>query len=66
MKQKTKSLSSLKKRIRRSAGGKFIHGRCGRNHNNGSKSKRRKRGLRVPAVCEGRLGERMSELVPYK
>jgi ribosomal protein L35 len=66
MKQKTKSLSSLKKRIKRSAGGKFIHRGCGVSHNNGSKSKRRKRGLHVPAVCEGRLGERMRELAPYK
>ena len=66
MKQKTKSLSSLKKRIKRSAGGKFIHRGCGISHNNASKSKRRKRGLHVPMVCEGRLGERMSELVPYK
>jgi ribosomal protein L35 len=66
MKQKTKSLSSLKKRIKRSAGGKFIHRGCGMNHNNGSKSKRRKRGLHVQIVCEGRLGQRVSELVPYK
>ena len=66
MKQKTKSLSSLKKRIKRSGGGKFLHRGSNRSHNNGSKSKRRKRGLHVPTVCEGRLNERMSELVPYK
>jgi ribosomal protein L35 len=66
MKQKTKSLSSLKKRIKRSAGGKFLHRGSNRSHNNGSKSKRRKRGLHVPAVLEGRLAQRVSELVPYK
>ncbi len=66
MKQKTKSLSSLKKRIKRSAGGKFLHRGSNRSHNNASKSKRRKRGLHVPAVLEGRLAKRVSELVPYK
>ena len=66
MKNKTKSLSSLKKRIKRTAGGKFIHRGCGKSHNNASKSKRRKRGLHVPAVLEGRLAQRVSELVPYK
>jgi ribosomal protein L35 len=66
MKQKTKTLSSLKKRVKRSAGGKLIHRGCGRNHNNGSKSKRRKRGLQVPVVLKGRLAKRVSELVPYK
>jgi ribosomal protein L35 len=66
MKNKTKSLSSLKKRIKRSAGGKFIHRGCGTSHNNASKSKRRKRGLHIATACEGRLNERMSELVPYK
>jgi len=66
MKQKTKSLSSLKKRIKRTAGGKFIHRGSGRSHNNGCKSKRRKRNSHVPATFEGRLGERVRELVPYK
>ena len=66
MKQKTKSLSSLKKRVKRSAGGKFFHRGSNRSHNNASKSKRRKRGLHVPAVLEGRLAQRVSELVPYK
>lgn len=66
MKQKTKTLSSLKKRIKRSAGGKLMHRGCGTSHNNGSKSKRRKRGLHAPAVLEGSLAKRVSELVPYK
>jgi len=66
MKQKTKSLSSLKKRVRRSAGGKFLHRGSNRSHNNASKSKRRKRGLSVPTVLEGSLAKRVSELVPYK
>jgi len=66
MKQKTKSLSSLKKRIKRSAGGKLMHRGSNRSHNNGSKSKRRKRSLQVPAALEGRLAQRVGELVPYK
>ena len=66
MKQKIKTLSSLKKRVKRSAGGKFTHHGSCRSHNNSSKSKRRKRGLHVPAVLEGRLAKRVSELVPYK
>jgi ribosomal protein L35 len=66
MKQKTKTLSSLKKRIKRSAGGKFLHRGSNRSHNNGSKSKRRKRGLNVPAALKGRLAQRVSELAPYK
>lgn len=66
MKQKTKSLSSLKKRIRRSAGGKFLYRNSNRSHNNSSKSKRRKRGLHVPSVLEGTRAKRISELVPYK
>jgi len=66
MKQKTKTLSSLKKRVKRSAGGKYFHRGCGTSHNNASKSRRRKRGLHVPAVLEGRLAQRVSELVPYK
>lgn len=66
MKQKTKSLSSLKKRIKRSAGGKFLHRGGGTSHNNAYKSKRRRRALHVPAVLEGRLAKRVSELVPYK
>jgi len=66
MKQKTKSLSSLKKRVRRSAGGKFLHRGSNRSHNNASKSKRRKRGLSVPTVLEGSLAKRVGELVPYK
>ncbi len=66
MKQKTKTLSSLKKRIKRSAGGKFFHRGSNRSHNNACKSKRRKRGLHVPSVLEGRLAKRVSELVPYK
>jgi large subunit ribosomal protein L35 len=63
---KMKTLSSLKKRIKRSARGKFIHGRAGTSHNNASKSKRRKRGLHSPAVLSGSLAHRVSRLVPYK
>ncbi|HTW91861.1 MAG TPA: 50S ribosomal protein L35 [bacterium] len=66
MKQKTKSLSSLKKRIKRTAGGKFLYRNSNRSHNNSSKSKRRKRGLNVPTVLDGERARRLSELVPYK
>jgi ribosomal protein L35 len=66
MKQKTKTLSSLKKRIKRSAGGKFSYRASNRSHNNSCKSKRRKRSLSVPSVLEGRRARRISELVPYK
>ncbi|MBN2464163.1 50S ribosomal protein L35 [candidate division WOR-3 bacterium] len=66
MKQKTKTLSSLKKRIKRSAGGKLLHRGSNRSHNNGSKSKRRKRSLHVPAALEGGLAQRIRQLVPYK
>jgi ribosomal protein L35 len=66
MKQKVKSLSSLKKRIRRSAGGKFMHKRGGTNHNNACKSKRRKRVLNATAVLTKEQGRRMAKLVPYK
>lgn len=63
---KTKSLSSLKKRIKRSAGGKFVHRRSGTSHNNMSKSKRRKRQLHTPAVARGKLARRIRALVPHK
>jgi ribosomal protein L35 len=63
---KTKSLSSLKKRIKRSAGGKFVHSRCGTSHNNMSKSKRRKRQLHTKSVATGALAHRVRALVPYK
>ncbi len=66
MKQKLKSLSSLKKRIKRSAGGKFLHKRSGRSHNNACKSKRRKRLLNRPAVLTPEQGKRIAKLVPYK
>jgi ribosomal protein L35 len=66
MKQKMKSLSSLKKRVKRSAGGKFLHAPCGTSHNNGSKSKRQKRRLHVAATVERSLNERMRRLLPYK
>jgi large subunit ribosomal protein L35 len=63
--RKMKSLSSLKKRIRRSAGGKFVHRRSGTSHNNACKSKRRKRRLHTPAAASGGLHRRVRQLVPY-
>ena len=66
MKQKTKSLSSLKKRIKKTASGKFLVHRCGTSHNNACKSKRRKRVLNDAAVLDGDRARRMQKLVPYK
>jgi ribosomal protein L35 len=66
MKQKVKSLSSLKKRVKRSARGKFLHSPCGTSHNNGSKSTKQKRRLHSAKRVEKSLNKRMSELVPYK
>lgn len=63
---KTKSLSSLKKRVKQTARGKYKHGRCGTSHNNTSKSKRRKRQLHTPAVVSGAPARRVRELVPHK
>ncbi len=63
---KMKSLSSLKKRIKRSKGGKFVHARSGTSHNNASKSKRRKRRLHTPAGLSRKVGKRLERLVPYK
>lgn len=63
---KRKSLSSLKKRVRRSAGGKYIHSRSGTSHNNSCKSKRQKRRLHTAAVAGPSLERRLRELVPYK
>ena len=63
---KMKSLSSLKKRIKRSKGGKFVHRRSGTSHNNASKSKRRKRRLHTPASLSKKVGKRLERLVPYK
>lgn len=62
---KLKSLSSLKKRIKRSARGKFVHRRSGTSHNNASKSKRRKRRLHSAAVAHGGLHKRVRQMVPY-
>ncbi|MEO0079026.1 MAG: bL35 family ribosomal protein [candidate division WOR-3 bacterium] len=63
---KQRSLSSLKKRVKRTARGKFVHRRSGTSHNNASKSKRRKRVLHSPAVFKGTLAKRVATLVPYK
>ncbi len=63
---KQRSLSSLKKRVKRTARGKYVHRRCGTSHNNASKSKRRKRLLHKPSVLKGSLAGRVATLVPYK
>jgi ribosomal protein L35 len=66
MKQKTKSLSSLKKRVKSSSTGKLMHKRSGSSHNNLCKSRRRKRRLNVPAVATEKVSKRLRTLVPYK
>jgi ribosomal protein L35 len=63
---KQRSLSSLKKRIKRTARGKFVHRRSGTSHNNASKSKRRKRVLHAQSALKGTLAKRVATLVPYK
>ncbi len=66
MKTKMKSLSSLKKRVKKTAGGKYVHRHGGTNHNNGCKSKRRKRNLHSPVTATTTQAKRMKQLVPYK
>lgn len=63
--RKMKSLSSLKKRVRRTAGGSYVHRPCGTSHNNQSKSKSRKRRLHVPVVASSARQRQLKRLVPY-
>ncbi|MBM3322116.1 50S ribosomal protein L35 [candidate division WOR-3 bacterium] len=63
---KQRSLSSLKKRIKRTARGKYVHRRSGTSHNNSSKSKRRKRVLHTQSALKGTLAGRVATLIPYK
>ena len=66
MKQKLKSLSSLKKRVRSSSTGKLMHKRAGSSHNNLYKSRRRKRRLNVTSTATEKVSKRLRTLVPYK
>ncbi len=65
MKTKMKSLSSLKKRVKKTGSGKYLHRHGGANHNNGCKSKRRKRNLGAPVVATVTQAKRIKKLVPY-
>jgi ribosomal protein L35 len=63
---KIKTLSSLKRRVKKTAKGKYLHGHPGTNHNNGSKTKRQKRRLRQPGTTTGTRQRRLKALAPYK
>jgi len=65
MKLKLKSLSSLKKRMKKTATGKFVHTRCGTSHNNSCKNSRRKRRLHRPAVADKTMVKALKMLLPY-
>jgi ribosomal protein L35 len=66
MKRKKKTLSSLKKRVKKTATGKYVHRSSGTNHNNGCKSSRRKRALHVPVSANRTQANRLKKLAPYK
>ncbi|MGQ9707519.1 MAG: large ribosomal subunit protein bL35 [bacterium] len=65
MKTKLKTVSSLKKRVKRSATGKFLHRRSGTNHNNRVKNSRRKRWLHRTAVTDKTKVKALKRLIPY-
>ncbi|MEO0005047.1 MAG: 50S ribosomal protein L35 [candidate division WOR-3 bacterium] len=65
MKRKLKTLSALKKRVKKSATGKFLHRRSGTSHNNSVKNSRRKRWLHRPAVVDSTKVKALKRLVPY-
>ena len=62
---KIKTVSSLKKRIKKTGKGKFMHGHAGTSHNNACKSKSRKRRLRKPTEVGKTGSKRLKQLVPY-
>jgi ribosomal protein L35 len=63
---KQKTLSGLKRRVKKTARGKYLHGHPGTNHNNGCKSKRQKRRLRQAGTTTGSQQRRLKALAPYK
>jgi len=63
--KKIKSVSSLKKRIKKSATGKFLHRRSGTSHNNRVKNSRRKRWLHRTAVADKTKAKALKRLIPY-
>ena len=62
---KMKSVSSLKKRIKKTGRGKFFHGHSGTSHNNACKSKSQKRRLRTPSEVTKTEAKRLTQLLPY-
>ncbi|MFO7675033.1 MAG: bL35 family ribosomal protein [bacterium] len=66
MKHKQKTLSSLKRRVKKTGTGKYKFFSGGMNHNNGCKSNAQKRRLRKARIAEGGLAARVKKLVPYK
>jgi large subunit ribosomal protein L35 len=66
MKNKQKTLSSLKRRVKRTGTGKFKFHSGGTNHNNGSKSRAQKRRLHTAKTARDGLAARIKQLVPYK
>lgn len=65
MKIKLKTVSSLKKRVKKTATGKFIHAHSGTSHNNSTKTSRRKRALHRPAVADETRVKALKRLLPY-
>ena len=66
MKNKMKTLSSLKRRVKKTATGKYKHRSGGTNHNNGCKSKSQKRRLHSANIANSTRTARLKKLVPYK
>ncbi|HDQ99305.1 MAG TPA: 50S ribosomal protein L35 [candidate division WOR-3 bacterium] len=64
MKNKLKTLSSLKRRVRRTGTGKFKFHSGGTNHNNGCKSKAQKRRLHAPKIASKGVAARLKQLAP--
>ncbi len=63
--KKMKSHSSLKKRIKKTASGKYIHRHGGTSHNNGCKSKSQKRRLHASSEVDKTVKRRVKRLLPY-
>ncbi|MEO0082239.1 MAG: 50S ribosomal protein L35 [candidate division WOR-3 bacterium] len=63
--RKLKTVSSLKKRIKITGRGKFLHAHGGTSHNNAYKSKSRKRRLRLPSEVTPTESRRLRRLLPY-
>ncbi|NPV13606.1 50S ribosomal protein L35 [candidate division WOR-3 bacterium] len=65
MKQKIKTLSSLKKRLKCSANKKYLHRHSGTSHNNSAKSSKCKRRLHRTAIVDKTRVKAIKKLVPY-